>query len=126
MTEETLKCPFCEEELLEIDKHKKIYDCQGKIQLLNLTLDCIAHDLYLQGWEDLVYKFSSIKQKAYNEGYNRGMAEWVELTTRQTSEKVEQQVKHDLEIVNKIAELKKYWIKEGRKQVLAELKKELE
>jgi hypothetical protein len=72
MTEETLKCPFCEEELLEIDKHKKIYDCQGKIQLLNLTLDCIAHDLYLQGWEDLVYKIYSIKQKSYQEGLKAG------------------------------------------------------
>jgi hypothetical protein len=75
MTEETLKCPFCEEELLEIDKHKKIYDCQGKIQLLNLTLDCIAHDLYLQGWEDLVYKIISIKQKSYSEGYEKGKEE---------------------------------------------------
>lgn len=118
---ETLKCPFCGKILdLDIDEGSEYYSCpDAKCWLFGVQYG-ISHI------SALTRQVDSIKQKAYNEGYNRGMAEWVELTTRQTSEKVEQQVKHDLEIVNKIAELKKYWIKEGRKQVLAELKKELE
>ena len=77
MTEETLKCPFCDKELLEIDKEEQVYDCANKIQVEGYTFteDCIAHSLYLQGFSDLINRIISIKQKAYEEGYSKAKKE---------------------------------------------------
>lgn len=63
-----------------------------------------------------------IKSDAYNEGYSDATIEWVKMTFSQRERDLEAEIKHNLEILDKISELRKSWFDAG----YAKAKKELE
>lgn len=65
MTEETLKCPFCEEELTYVPH----YTCDNR--------NCVLYNSYVKKYHILkiMSKINSLKQKSYSEGYEKGKEE---------------------------------------------------
>lgn len=66
MTEETLKCPFCEDQL---EDQKSITTDEHSIAVFK----CIKCSEYFD--QDYYFKLLKLKQKSYSEGYEKGNKE---------------------------------------------------